>query len=326
MLLAWALWSCAAPRTAPLFDQGRSALSPVGAGAPTGAAECGTCHPEQLAGWQESRHARAWTGPHFQASFARARMRPWCTRCHAPLRSETQASGDIAPATAVAEGVTCVVCHQREGLLLSARLPTEAARRAHPIRHEPTLGRSELCGGCHQFAVPVLDRFPIEETAVQAQDTLGEWERSGTKASCQQCHFENHRAWGAHDLRRLAGALRVEVESGVLTLSLRGVGHALPTGDPFRWLALELCADERCAATLKRWTFARLLVPQGQQGSAPQRVEVAQDTRLFPGRPRSLPVPGGARYWRLVYHYAEPGLSGHVPEEELGAVVAAGPL
>jgi hypothetical protein len=289
----------------------------VKTGAALPATACAECHEAQHAAWTRSRHAQAWTDPLFRASFARARMRGWCRNCHVPLVEQQRVMGAHPDDPLVVEGITCVVCHVRGGVVLAARAPSADARVAHAIREEPALRSPEFCGGCHQFAQPVLDQFPLRDTPVWAQSTVLEWERSGARTTCQGCHFETHESGGGHDLERLRKALVVQVNQRTLTLSLKDVGHRLPTGDPFRQLVLEACAGP-CAPALASWRFRRTFELQGQL------VRERGDTRLTPGEARSVTLPEGATRWQLRLVYAEPGLEERVAPEHVSAVFSEG--
>src|SRR5690606_7065510 len=61
----------------------RSCARAGGAAAPT-AAECGRCHAEIHAEWQDSAHGEAFTDPAWQAALARTRRPELCWPCHAP--------------------------------------------------------------------------------------------------------------------------------------------------------------------------------------------------------------------------------------------------
>jgi hypothetical protein len=253
-------------------------------------------------------HAQSWTEPLFQASFARARMREWCRGCHAPLRAQPSA------------GITCDVCHLREGVVLASRAPSAEAVRAHPIREDEGLGTT-LCAHCHQFRQPVLDRFPLQDTALWAQHTLSEWRELGTAETCADCHFKTHASTGAHDLGRLREVLSVEqLKPGEVQLRVGAVGHRVPTGDPFRQLVFEVCTSAECGTVLKRYTFGRSF------RASPAGLEDDRDTRLEPATTTLLVVPPEGKWWQLRMIYAEPGLDARVPAGAASQVISTGLL
>ncbi len=170
-------------------------------------------------------------------------------------------------------GVTCASCHQGE--------PTDCAR-------------------CHQFDLPGTD--------LASQNTGREHAASSAaERPCHACH-DPHRPDGGHDTEAVRRAIQVEVQptpDGTrFELLTRGVGHAFPTGDPFRRLELQLCRDLACRHVEERFTLERRL----QQ--TPSGWEVAVDTRI--------PAPthgdtaqrwvemGRGRAWKLVFLLADP--------------------
>jgi len=101
----------------------------------------------------------------------------------------------------------------------------------------------------------------------------------------------------------LKKSIVVQLEEGVIedmvTLGLRGVGHAFPTGDPFRRLEWQVCADADCGEVTFRKSFA--IVHQGPKW------HVYKDTRLFPDVPQQFSFPKG-EVAQLIYHYEDPVL------------------
>ena len=125
--------------------------SPFGA---LSANTCVDCHADTHQGWSTSRHAQSYTNAIFQVSLREASQPGWCLDCHAPLPEQR------TDAALRSEGITCVACHARGGELLSGTPPSDEARQRHPIRHEPALGTSAFCGGCHQFGLIRLTGKP----------------------------------------------------------------------------------------------------------------------------------------------------------------------
>ncbi len=322
----------------PLFEQGVRPLRDVTAPPQVdslSARACATCHEAHAAQWATSRHAVAFTNALFRASFARDR-RAWCVNCHAPLPEQRrpalspQAGMDLS---LLSEGVTCAACHLRGGEVLSARVPSPEALQAHPVRHEPRLATSEACTGCHQFNVPHEDRRHFRYSEVPMQDTGAEWATSRAAAeglTCQGCHMgaSGHRFPGVHTPGYVAGALTVTFreEGPALVAEVRsqGVGHRVPTGDPFRRLRLRLCRDEACAAPLATRFLSRGFewTPDGVRATGDTTVPVETATsapvrRLeFPRSRLPQPVPE-VLHWRLDYLLAEPALEGLLPPEVL---------
>jgi nitrate/TMAO reductase-like tetraheme cytochrome c subunit len=324
--------------TQPLFEQGLHPLRDVTAPPQVdslSARACGTCHEAEYAQWATSRHAAAFTNALFRASFATADRRSWCVNCHAPLPEQRQPAlglGDGGDAALLEEGVTCAACHLRGGEVLSARVPSQEARNAHPVRHELRLATAEACTGCHQFNVPIPGEPLTRDSGVPMQDTGAEWASSRAAAegkTCQSCHMggAGHHFPGAHTPGYVAGALSVtfRVEDGgvlIAELRSRGVGHRVPTGDPFRRLRLVLCRDEGCEEPLTTRTLARSFqsrpgtVQAGRDTTVPVETDTTEPVRRFRFRLAAFPGPlPEVLHWRLDYLLAEPQLEGVVSPE-----------
>jgi hypothetical protein len=333
--------------TPPLFEQGLRPLRDVTAPPQVdslSARACGTCHEAEYAQWATSRHAGAFTNALFRASFASADRRSWCVNCHAPLPKQRQPAlgvGEGGDSALLEEGVTCAACHLRGGEVLSARVPSQEARNAHPVRHEPRLATAEACTGCHQFNVPIPGAPLTRDSGVPMQDTGAEWASSRAAAeglTCQGCHMggAGHQFPGAHTPGYVAGAVSVTFEvapEGVLVAELRsrGVGHRVPTGDPFRRLRLLLCRDAGCGAPLATRTLARSFqsrpdgVQAGRDTTIPVETATTEPVRRFKFRLDGFPGPlPGVLYWRLDSLLAEPELEGLVPPELLRQEVHRG--
>jgi hypothetical protein len=323
----------------PLFEQGLRPLRDVSAPPQVdslSARACATCHEAEHAQWATSRHAAAFTNTLFRASFGRARQ-AWCVHCHAPLKEQQRPA--LAPRegedlSLLEEGVTCAACHLRGGEVLSARVPSAAALQAHPVRHEPRLATAEACTGCHQFNVPLPGQPLTHDSGVPMQDTGAEWARSRAAAegrTCQSCHMgeSGHRFPGAHTPGYVAGALSVtfQVEPGralVAEVRARGVGHRVPTGDPFRRLRLRLCRDAGCAEPLATRFLSRRFeaTPSGVRAKGDTTVPVETETTApvrrweFPLATLPAPLPE-VLHWQLDYLLAEPELEALVPPEAM---------
>lgn len=235
----------------------------------------------------------------------------WGTSRHA--RSATNAS--FAESFRRTDHPWCLSCHAADGEAVGcATCHAEGAR---------------TCESCHQFELPVELDGP--GSGVASQDTVEEWRRSSfSDRPCTSCH-DPHASPGGHDAERMRAALRVEVTADgdvvTATLASTDTGHALPTGDPFRLLRLEVCADLGCTRGLASTTFVRRLARTGDGGW-----RLAEDSRIPPptGASRSASVERtlvapGARGWRLTYHLADPA---HEPllGTEAVQLLANGPI
>jgi hypothetical protein len=321
----------------PLFSRGHAPLR-TGAGAAISSRACQGCHEEIYAQWERSRHAQAWSNALFTASFGDQGRSSWCVHCHAPLvEQRTQAFLGEPPGTPLLqEGVNCAACHIREGRILTAQTPSLAAREAHPVRHEPELRTADFCGGCHEFHLPDRSAPGRPDTPLLMQQTLKEWRASEAASrgeTCQACHMAggSHTFPGSHNLEFVRGALEIDWRwSGPSTvcavLRARNVGHAIPTGDPFRRLRLRVCQDEACTPPLGQRYLSREISWVGEEF-----IE-RPDSRLAPppapDRTECFELPQGtlASSWKLEFLYAEPRIEGQLPESVSRAFVSGGPL
>ncbi len=316
-------------RVGALFSHGarpvRVGRVPAGVGDGTSRA-CAPCHAEIAREWRESQHAGAWRDEVFQAAYAVEPMQ-FCRSCHAPLapagREPDARSGD--------EGVSCSVCHVRDGHVLGPgrAAPTAGAHASDPL---VAMRTSAFCEGCHQFNFrgDSGPRGEVYATDEPMQDTHAEWAMSASGARgehCQACHMpvvtspdgrthRSHRFPGGGDLALLREAVRVEASArheGTATVARVAVlpnriGHSFPTGDLFRRAELRVWVDgdEAHAQTV---AMARAFAPVLERDPHGRAVFVRResgDTRVAPpgvGRvvPTELTFPTRAARlrWRL---------------------------
>lgn len=257
MWLVGALAAAAASATAsPVPAQGVPALMPhpakLGASPESHGWErarvneaCELCHADIAAEQRESRHREAFSNEPFQQALAREHpsLRAFCQGCHAP-----EASPLVPPRGLVADmGVGCVTCHAPLGPVLAA---PGASSPPHVVLRSPAFATDEACAGCHDFL------FPGEKgrAGQRMQSTVTEHREASDRRSCADCHMpltsgprphKSHRFPGGYeeDLVRSALEIRAERTSATeidLHISPRGVTHAVPTGDLFRRLAVEV--------------------------------------------------------------------------------------
>ncbi len=301
------------------FSAGAAPLVVTAAnGGSLSARACAACHADVAADFATTRHAAAWSNPVFQDGLRREPLQR-CVHCHAPLVQQKLQAGPLGiaaprpPTTTTSasietsllhEGVTCVVCHVRDGVVLVAG---DVVRKdntpMHPVRVEPALKDPALCASCHQFG------FSDSDTLMQ--DTWGEWQRfaaGGGVGTCQSCHMPGgrHLFRGAWDVELLKRSLHVDVvddgDRRALVLRSIDVGHHFPSGDLFRHLTVEV--DDRTADrdTDRGWRdvfrIGRVFAGQGLHK------RVVEDTALQPGVSRRVALPTKGP-WRVRYHYAE---------------------
>jgi Cytochrome c554 and c-prime len=271
---------------------------------------CVTCHPETAAQWEGSLHQRSFTDQDVAIAMARE-PRVFCRSCHAP-------EGDplaVPSPEAAALGVACVTCH----VPVSAELPAGAVLAApttdttvaapHPVIRDAAFAGTAACGGCHEFTAPRSPRLLM-------QSTLSEHRGSAfADLSCQSCHMprdaDGRRAHGfaaSRDPVMLRAAVHAQAkrtgDEVVVTLTPAAVGHAFPTGDLFRRLAVELGHTDDEGEWIE--VDARVLTRHIEDHRGSGRVQVADDRPGATSGATRVPLsaPGLAARsldWRVVY-------------------------
>lgn len=272
--------------------------------------ECVTCHVEVAVEWHASLHRSSFVDEDVAVAMARE-PRAFCRSCHAP-ESDPEAA---PPAELAALGVACVTCHVPTGAKLPAGAVLAAPREhadvesPHPVIRDAAFATAAACGGCHEFAAPGA-------AGLMMQSTLTEHRASAFAAEpCQSCHMPRradgrraHRFAASRDPAMLRAALKATAErrgdTVAVSLAPGVVGHAFPTGDLFRRLAVELGHEDESGAWIE--LDARLLTRHIEARRGRGRVQVADDrTGAAPGPVRvELAAPGLAERtlgWRVVY-------------------------
>lgn len=256
------------------------------------AEECGACHQEFFDEWSTTIHSQAWTDPYFQVDWSFEGEPQICRNCHTPLdrqqpnlvlgfRDRAKWDPILEPnpdfdSGLQHQGITCAVCHLREGKILGPYGDTAAP---HPV--EKLENSNQICVRCHVVDGERWDTFlriPPCGTVTEIQSTRapeGRRGRSGetvvadvSAIGCVDCHMpaverpivpggdvrptRRHLWRGGHDPEMVTSALDisfVETPSGTaasraftLTLTNVGAAHYLPTGTPDRHLTVELRA------------------------------------------------------------------------------------
>ncbi len=216
------------------------------------------------------------------------------------------------------EGVNCAVCHIRDGVILASKPPTAKALKDHPIRYEPRLQNSRFCAGCHQFNLVTALTKPTSPTDVPLQDTYIEWKTSWAKAqgkTCHSCHMNkgSHFFLGAHDPKGLKRSLQINValrdpQTVDVIVQSRRVGHAIPTGDPFRRLILSIFAKVGDTQAIASFTFEKIFRVKNQRWYVWKDDRIPAPTTSKIGEKRitlQLPSPQTSIHWEFSYYYAE---------------------
>jgi len=156
--------------------------APVSLGA-LRADECATCHRDFYTEWQTTIHSQAWTDPYFQVDWQFDGAQQICKNCHIPLdrqqehkvlgfRDKAKWDPILAPnpdfdPRLQHEGVTCAVCHLREGKIMGVY---GGADSPHPVKKidDP----NDMCIHCHVVEGDRWDtffRFPPCGTVAEIQ-------------------------------------------------------------------------------------------------------------------------------------------------------------
>ena len=238
------------------------------------ARECGTCHREAYQEWSESMHAHAWVDPYFQVDFEFDRSQQICLNCHTPLRDQQEnlvlgfrdrekfqpilATNESFDAALRDQGVTCAVCHVRDGVIIG---PFGDTRAPHPTRRDPAM--TDGIGACRQCHVVSGERWDTFYR-IPPCGTVAEITEGGESPDCTSCHMpaveralvaggatrpgRRHLFRGGLDPDTVRRALAVDVgmkdmggrqRTAVVEVRNAGADHYLPTGTPDRHLTVE---------------------------------------------------------------------------------------
>lgn len=305
-----------------------------------GAKACGLCHTEIYSEWSTTMHRQAWIDPYFQTDWKFDGSQQICKNCHIPLqdqqehlvvgfRDKDKWDPILEPnphfdAALQHEGVTCNVCHLREGKILGPNARTNAPHAVTKMDNS-----NQVCVRCHVVSGDRWDtffRFPPCGTVAEIEAGRGRrLSRSGevtaenlASLGCVECHMpavsrplvaggrprntRRHLWRGGHDPKMVRQGLDVQftrqAETAgkdpkfVLRLENVGAGHFLPTGTPDRFLSVALRlldkegkTIEENRAVLKRTVMWRPFIVD------------LWDTRLAPHEPRTFPLEySKARY------------------------------
>ncbi len=258
---------------------------------------CAACHQEIYEEWATSMHAKAYIDPLFQAYWRKDNNIWICLNCHTPLQNQQEfiitgfEKGDIKkPAIKKndayipelkEEGITCAVCHVRDGVILGPYGNTNAP---HPTKYEPSLKSTAICDRCHQV--------PGEKTTLYIANPCNTSEEfhGGPYAAkgyiCQTCHMPEVerpiatgfpiRKVGKHlwsggyspDIVKKAFMLSLDKKTAngsvnlILNIKNIGAGHKVPTGDPDRYITVHFDVINKKGEILKsrQYTIGRWII------------------------------------------------------------------
>lgn len=265
-------------------------------------ARCEGCHAEIAEEWRGSLHRRSYSDPMVQSQLLREPF-AFCKGCHAP--EANPAGGD--PEERRSMGVGCVTCHVVGDQILAVPKANGAGHDGehHALTRTAAFEGQAACGGCHEFPFPGEGH---RKEPLLMQSTVKEHALSSySDRSCASCHMPvtagktgKHRHHGfaaSRDEAQVRSAIVVEEPSfdgQVFLLRLRPgvVGHAFPTGDMLRRLAVVIeieDADGRVIAGQTRF-LARHFAMTHEPHKVPRRV-LSKDDRVGAG-----PGPVEVRY------------------------------
>jgi len=274
-------------------------------------------------------HANAVSDPIFVDAYHEAveeggeKTKRLCLSCHSPTTRKTKDYNLRDPLSH--EGVTCDFCHTLSEVDMGGPEPfaydlgpkkrgvhKNMFSPAHFTKYSPFHGKSELCGGCHDFRSP--RGVPILET--YSEWKAGPYARKGIH--CQDCHMRrlkgvplvnrqvemtselapDHAVKGGHALVRLQDAAMVGLQSDYRDRAIQveakvenvGSGHKVPTGAPTRRVVLQVSVLSPSGKTMQSQSRVYQKVLEDENGkpvttvadSFMKAVRVASDNRLAP--------------------------------------------
>ncbi len=265
-------------------------------------ARCEGCHAEIAEEWRGSFHRRAYSDPMVQSQLSREPF-AFCKGCHAPEASP--AGGD--PEERRIMGVGCVTCHVVGDQILAVPKAKGADNDGehHALTRTPAFEGQAACGGCHEFPFPeeAHRREPLLMQSTMKEHALSSY----SDRSCASCHMpvvpgksgahRHHGFAASRDEAQVKSAIVVEEPSfdgQVFLLRLRPgvVGHAFPTGDMLRRLALVIEVEDaggEVVAGQERF-LARHFAMTREPNKVPRKV-LSRDDRVGAG-----PGPVEVRY------------------------------
>jgi hypothetical protein len=306
-------------------------LQPVPGLADLSAQTCGACHTEIYDEWKVSTHAAAWSDPQLQAEMQKSENRWLCRNCHTPLLVAHEQwpvglTGEDVEAPILvdnvafdaqlqSEGITCAACHVREGTIVGPGLSDSIA--PHPVQADPEFTSEAVCTRCHQAVATYEGKGFICTFNTGNEWKEGPYEDEGK--NCISCHMPTEERpaalggpdrtvaqhwWRGAGIPKQPGVHPPEEanppgldltatwgESLSLTATNANAGHMLPTGDPERWVQLDVTFLDAEGATAGTWQ-SRI----GQTWEWYPLPKKLDDNRLAPREARVLdvPIPEGA--------------------------------
>ncbi len=267
--------------------------------------------------WRDSVHATAWPDPQIQAEISKSDHRWLCLDCHTPLLTQmdrwpvgprpvdnARYDSDLRTSPSPTRPASCETAPSQVPCLphIEGAIPPP-----HPVRAAPAGFRgAQLCIACHQAEARYAGK-----TFTCAFQTGDEWAASlaaEAGENCVTCHMPiesrpaavggqereaRRHTWRGAGMAKVPGryppddanvyglALSAEVDRGLLvvTATNANAGRMLPTGDPERWVQVDVSFVDAAGT-------ATPLEP----------LRFVSDSRLAPGvsHVERYPVPEGA--------------------------------
>ena len=190
--------------------------------------ECDKCHKIIYEEWSKDAHSKAYTSDAFKKASKNYEMQE-CVSCHVPQQAADEKDLKTRPVNKD-DGVSCTTCHLRNNMIYG---PYKLTAK-HKSEQNESMLKSEFCAGCHM-------------------PTFQEWQASGSKKTCQECHLPRverkvvqgfllsaivpKRMVGQHlmiydKLLKEAALITGEAGKGSVKISLtnRASAHNMPTG------------------------------------------------------------------------------------------------
>jgi hypothetical protein len=190
--------------------------------------ECNECHKLIYEEWSKDFHAKAFVNDTFKKGSKNYTVEE-CVSCHASQEIADEKNLKTRPVHKE-EGINCTTCHLKNNMIYG---PYKLTAK-HKSEQDESMLKSEFCAGCHM-------------------PTFQEWQASGSKKTCQECHMPRverkvvqglllsmvvpNRMVGQHtqDYEKIfkeVALITGEAGKGSVKISLtnQGAGHNMPTG------------------------------------------------------------------------------------------------
>ena len=190
--------------------------------------ECNECHKLIYEEWSKNFHSKAYINDPFKKASKNYGAEE-CIGCHTAQDIRDEKNLKVRPVQKE-EGINCTTCHLKNNMIYG---PYKLTAK-HKSEQDESMLKSEFCAGCHM-------------------PTFQEWQASGSKKTCQECHMARverkavqggfiaavapKRMIGQHlqiyeTLLKEAALITGEAGKGLVKISLtnRGADHNMPTG------------------------------------------------------------------------------------------------